>query len=350
MTLTTSNLSINNEANVDLSTTYLGFKLRTPLIPAASPLSHDIDNIKRMEDAGASAVVMHSLFEEQVRLEDYELHHHLTYGTHSFPEALTYFPEPEEFKVGPVEYLEHIAKAKSSVKIPIIASLNGCSPGGWTHYAKLMEEAGADAIELNIYNVPTNMDLTGEEIEESYIHIVRSVKYEVKIPVAVKLSPYFTNMANMAKKLDHAGANGLVLFNRFYQPDINLEELEIEPNVMLSTPQSLRLPMRWIAILYGNINADLAATSGVQKGREALKMLMVGAKATMIASTLLRHGIDYIQTIEQEIINWMTENEYESIAQMQGSMSQRYCPEPSAFERAQYIKALQSYKPQFSLV
>ncbi len=350
MDLTSNNFTINNNENIDLSTTYLGLKLRTPLIPSASPLSQYIDNIKRMEDAGASAVVMHSLFEEQVRLEDYELHHHLTYGTNSFPEALTYFPEMSEFKVGPVEYLEHIAKAKSMVKIPIIASLNGCSPGGWTHYAKLMEDAGADAIELNIYNVPTDMDLTGEEIEKSYLNIVRSVKDEVKIPVAVKLSPYFTNMANMAKKLDNVGANGLVLFNRFYQPDINLEELEIEPNVMLSTPQSLRLPMRWIAILYGKLNADLAATSGIQKGRDAIKMLMVGAKVTMIASTLLRHGIGHIQTIEQEIINWMTENEYESIAQMQGSMSQRYCPEPSAFERAQYIKVLQSYKPQFSLL
>lgn len=335
---------------MNLTTTYMGLQLRSPLVPAASPLSQDVDNIKKMEDAGASAVIMHSLFEEQIRLEDYELHHHLTFGTESFPEALTYFPEPPKFRIGSEEYLEHIAKAKQSVNIPIIASLNGCSEGGWTHHAKLMQEAGADAIELNIYNVPTNSEISGDEIERHYLNIVSSVKSEVTIPVAVKISPYFTNIAHMIKSFDQAGANGIVLFNRFYQPDINLEMLEVEPNIMLSSSQSMRLPMRWIAIMYGKINADLASTSGIHRGRDALKMLMAGAKITTFASALLRHGIDYIQTIEQEMIHWMEENEYESVAQMQGSMSQKYCPDPTAFERAQYIRAIQSYKPQFSLL
>lgn len=248
---------------MDLTTTYMGMKLRSPLVPSASPLSEDIDNIKLMEDAGAAAVVMHSLFEEQLRLDRYELHHHLTHGTESFPEALTYFPEPSSFRVGPEEYLNHIRKAKEKVEIPLIASLNGSSVGGWTEYARHIEQAGADALELNVYYVPTDMELTGEHIEQTYIDILTAVKAAVKIPVAIKLSPYFTNMANMAKRLDEAGADALVLFNRFYQPDINLTSLEVEPNVLLSTPQSMRLPLRWIAILYGRINASLAATSGI---------------------------------------------------------------------------------------
>ncbi|MBD2626268.1 dihydroorotate dehydrogenase-like protein [Trichormus variabilis] len=330
---------------MDLTTTYLGMKLRSPLVPSASPLSEDIDNIQRMEEAGAAAVVMHSLFEEQLLLERYELHHHLTQGTESFPEALTYFPDSMSFRVGPETYLAHIQKAKQKVSIPIIASLNGSSVGGWTNYAKQIQQAGADALELNIYYVPTDIELTSNEIEQTYMDILRAVKAAVTIPVAVKLSPYFTNMANMAKRLDEAGANALVLFNRFYQPDINLNLLDVEPNVLLSTPHSMRLPLRWIAILYGHIHADLAATSGIHRGEDALKMLMAGAKITMLCSVLLRHGINHIRVIEQEMRQWMQEQEYESIQQMQGSMSQKHCPNPSAFERAQYMRSLTTYQP-----
>jgi dihydroorotate dehydrogenase (fumarate) len=332
---------------MDLTTTYMGMKLLTPLVPSASPLSEDIDNIKRMEDAGAAAVVMHSLFEEQLRLESYELDHYLTHGTESFAEALTYFPESINFRVGPETYLEHIHKAKENVNIPIIASLNGSSVGGWTNYARQIQQAGANALELNIYYVPTDMELTSNEIEQTYIDILRSVKAAITIPVAVKLSPYFTNMANMAKRLDKAGADALVLFNRFYQPDINLNLLEVEPNVLLSTPQAMRLPLRWIAILYDRLSADLAATSGILRGEDVLKMVMAGAKITMLCSVLLRHGINHIQVIEQEMREWMEKHEYESIQQMQGSMSQKNCPNPSAFERAQYMRSLSTYKPEW---
>lgn len=328
---------------MNLTTTYLGLTLRSPLVPsAAAPLSEDIDNIRRMEDAGAGAVVLHSLFEEQLIQEKFELHHHLTYGTESFAESLTFFPEPEEFHVGPELYLEHIRQAKAAVDIPIIASLNGYTTGGWVEYAQLMQQAGADAIELNVYYVPTEMDLSGADVEQNYLNILREVKSEVTIPVAIKLSPFFSNLANMVKQLDEAGANGLVLFNRFYQPDIDLENLEVYPHLILSTPQAARLPMRWIAILYGRIQADLAATSGIQKGQDALKMLMVGAKITQICSVLLRHGIEHIRVLEAEIRHWMEEHEYESIQQMQGSMSQIHCPNASTFERAQYMKVIQS--------
>ncbi len=330
---------------MNLTTSYMGLSLRTPLVPSASPLSEEIDNIKRMEEAGAAAVVMHSLFEEQLRLERYELHHHLSYGTESFAESLTYFPEPALFHVGPEEYLDHIQKAKASVDIPIIASLNGSTVGGWTDYARQIEQAGADALELNIYYVPTDMELTGEGVEQTYLDILKAVKSVVTIPVAVKLSPYFSNMAHMAKRLDVAGADALVLFNRFYQPDINLETLEVEPNVLLSTPQSMRLPLRWIAILYGHLQTDLAATSGIHKATDALKMLMAGAQVTMLCSVLLRHGISQIRVIEEEMQAWMEEHEYSSVRQLQGSMSQKNCPDPSAFERAQYARALQSYRP-----
>ncbi|WP_448561800.1 dihydroorotate dehydrogenase-like protein [Trichothermofontia sp.] len=333
---------------VDLSTTYLGLNLRSPLVPsAAAPLTEDLDNIKRLEDAGAAAIVLHSLFEEQLLWEKFELHHHLTYGTESFAESLTYFPEPEEFHVGPELYLEHIRAAKASVQIPIIASLNGFSRGGWVEYARLMQAAGADAIELNVYYVPTSPDMPGSAVEQNYIDILREVKAEVSIPVAIKLSPYFSNMANMAKRLDEAGADALVLFNRFYQPDIDIDNLEVYPHLLLSSPQDLRLPMRWIAILYGRIRPDLAATSGVQKGHDTIKLLMAGAKITQVCSVLLRHGIPYLQVLEQEIRHWMEENEYASVRQMQGSMSQINCPDESAFERAQYMKAIQTYHPHW---
>ena len=332
---------------MDLSTTYLGMKLRTPLVPSASPLSEEVDNIKRLEDAGASAVVLYSLFEEQLIQERFELNRRLTYGTDSFAESLSYFPEPQEFHLGPEEYLDHIRKAKEAVHIPIIASLNGSSVGGWTDFARQMEQAGADAIELNIYYIPTDMNLGATEVEQTYIEILSAVKASVKIPVAVKLSPFFSSMANMAMRFDQAGANGLVLFNRFYQPDIDLDELEVRPNVILSTPQAMRLPLRWIAILHGSVSCSLAATSGIHQAPDVIKMLMAGASVTMLCSVLLRQGIQHLRTVEQNLRAWMIEHEYESVRQMQGSMSQKNCADPSAFERAQYMKALQSVKPAF---
>lgn len=333
---------------MDLTTTYMGLTLRSPLVVgAAAPLTEDIGPIKRMEDLGAAAVVLHSFFEEQLRQEQLELHHHLTYATESFAEALTYFPEPQIFHVGSEEYLNHIRKAKEMVDMPIIASLNGSTLGGWTHYAKQIEQAGADALELNIYYLPTDMDITGAQVEQNYIDILSAVKSEVKIPVAIKLSPFFSNMANMAKRLTDAGANALVLFNRFYQPDIDIEALEVQPNVLLSTPQAMRLPLRWIAILYGRIAADLAATSGIHKAPDVLKMLMAGANITMLVSVLLRHGIEHLSEIERGMRQWMEEHEYESVQQLRGSMSQLNCPDSSAFERVQYMKAIQSYQPEW---
>jgi len=307
---------------MDLTTTYLGMRLRTPLVPSASPLSDEIDNIKRMEDAGASAVVLSSLFEEQLLLDRYELHHHLTHGTDSFAEALTYFPEPDDIRLGAEDYLERIRKAKEAVAIPIIGSLNGVSIGGWTDYANLIQDAGADALELNIYYIPTNPTLTGAEVEQTYLNILTMVKSLVTIPVAVKLNPFFSNLANMARRLDEAGADGLVLFNRFYQPDIDLDNLVVRPNVILSTPQALRLPLRWIAILYGRVGADLAATSGIHTAQDVIKMLMAGAHVTMLCSVLLRHGVGHIRLIEQGLRQWMEERAYESVGQMRGSMSQ----------------------------
>ena len=328
---------------MDLTTNYLGLKLRSPLVVSASPRSEDIDNIKRMEDAGAAAVVLYSLFEEQLRQDRLEMHQNLQQGTESFAESLTYFPEPDEFKLGPEEYLKHIAAAKKATRLPVIASLNGSSVGGWTDYAKQIQQAGADALELNIYYIPTDMNLTGTEVEMTYLDILKSVKANVSIPVAVKLSPFFSNFANMAKRLDQAGANGLVLFNRFYQPDIELESLEVKPNILLSTPMAMRLPLRWIALLHGRVNASLAATSGIHRASDALKMLMVGADVTMLCSSLLRHGIPQITAIERELTAWLTEHEYESVSQLKGSLSQKKCPEPAAFERAQYMKALTGY-------
>jgi dihydroorotate dehydrogenase (fumarate) len=331
---------------MDLSTTYLGLSLRTPLVPSASPLSTEIDNIKRMEDAGASAVVLYSLFEEQMAQESFELYDRLTQGTDSFAEALTYFPQPPQFHLGPEEYLNHIRKAKAAVAIPVIASLNGTSVGGWTSYAKQMQQAGADALELNIYYLPTDMELSVDEIEQTYVDILTAVKSVVTIPVALKLGPFFSNMARMARRLDQAGADALVLFNRFYQPDIDLEALEIRPHVLLSTAQALRLPLTWIGILYGRIRANMAATSGIHQATDVLKMLMVGADVAMLCSVLLRHGIERIRLIERGMRQWMGEHEYESVRQMKGSMSQQNCANPAAFGRALYISTLQSYKPE----
>jgi dihydroorotate dehydrogenase (fumarate) len=326
----------------DLRTNYLGLKLHTPLVASASPLSQEIDGIRRLEDAGASAVVLYSLFEEQLRQESFELEHHLAEGTDSFAEASSFFPQPDEFHLGPEGYLNHIRRAKEAVSIPIIASLNGTTVGGWTKYAKQVEQAGADALECNIYSIAADPDLTSAQVEQEYIDILKAVKSAVKIPVAVKLSPFFSNMANMAKRLDEAGANAFVLFNRFYQPDINLDELEIQPNVLLSTPQALRLPLTWIGILYSRVRANLAATSGVHGPEDVIKLLMVGADVTMLCSALLRNGIGHLQHIEEGVREWMEKHEYESVQQMKGSMSQIRCPNPSAFERAQYMKAVKS--------
>jgi len=325
---------------INLTTTYMGLKLRTPLVPSASPLSHELDSICRLEDVGASAIVLYSLFEEQLRQESVDLDLHLSAHTESFAEATSYLPALGNFRIGPDGYLDHIRKAKKAVGIPIIASLNGTTVGGWTEYARQIEQAGADAIECNIYSLPTNPDVSASEIEQTYLEIVKAVKSAVQIPVAVKLSPFFSNMANMAKRLDEAGADALVLFNRFYQPDIDLDELEVIPNVLLSTPQALRLPLTWAGILFGRIRASLAATSGVHGPEDVIKLLMVGADVTMLCSTLLRNGTSHLRYIEDGIQEWMEKHEYESVDQMKGSMSQLRCPNPAAFERAQYMKAV----------
>jgi len=288
-------------------------------------------------------VVLRSLFEEQLLFDNLEMFQGLEQGTHSSPEALSYFPEPVHCHFGPHEYLEHIARAKEAVRIPIIASLNGSSPGGWTNYSRQMQQAGADGIELNIYTIPTDLDLPGSEVEQTFLDVLEAVKREVKIPVAMKLSPFFSNFANMAKRLDDLGADALVLFNRFYQPDIDLEALEVRPNILLSTPMAMRLPLRWIAILYSRLRANLAATSGIHRASDALKMLLVGADVTMLCSVLMRHGIEQIATIEKEMLDWMDTHEYASILQLRGSMSQMNCPDPAAFERAQYMRALSNY-------
>jgi dihydroorotate dehydrogenase (fumarate) len=329
---------------MDLTTKYLGLTLRSPLVASASPLSEEIGNIKKLEDAGIGAIVLYSLFEEQIRLEQEEYNFHTTHGTDAFAESLSYFPEIDDYKLGPELYLEHIRKAKAAVAVPIIASLNGSSLGGWTSYAKEMENAGADAIELNIYNIPTNADMTGTQVEQQYVDILKAVKGAVKIPVALKLSPYFSNFSNVAKRFDEAGADALVLFNRFYQPDIDLDEFEVTPNLILSQSNAMRLPMRWIAILKDNIKADLAATSGIHTGTDVIKMMMVGANVAMLCSSLLKHGINHVKNIEDHMKQWMRENDYKSISEMQGSMSQQKIANPGSFERAQYTKAITKYQ------
>ncbi len=330
---------------MDLSTSYLGLTLRNPLVPSASPLSHSVHTIRKMEDAGAGAVVMHSLFEEQLTQQSLELDHFLTYGAESFSEALSYFPDAGTYDVGPDAYLEHIRSAKESVDIPIIGSLNGVSTGGWTGFAKQIEQAGADALELNIYYVPTEPLLTGESVEQMYQDVVTDVARSVSIPVAVKLSPFFSSIPNMALRLSESGARGLVLFNRFYQPDFDLDDLSVAPRLVLSSSDELRLPLRWIAILYGRIPVDFALTSGVHTFEDVLKGLMAGAKVTMLASELLANGIGRLQEILEALRFWMEEREYDSVRQMQGSMSQQHVAEPAAFERANYVKTLQSWSP-----
>ncbi len=336
---------LRRATNMDLTTKYLGMTLKNPLVPSASPLTGDIASIKKMEDNGASAIVLHSLFEEQIRHETRELDHYLQFGTESFAEAVTYFPQSDDYNLGPEEYLNHIRMAKESVDIPVIASLNGITVGGWIEYSKKMEQAGADALELNVYYIPTNPRLSGVEVETLYLDILKAVKAAVKIPVAMKLSPFFSSLSHFARRLDELHADGLVLFNRFYQPDFDLERLEVTPNVILSTPQAMRLPLRWIAILYGKIKADLAATSGIHTHQDVIKMLMAGAHVTMMCSALLRNGVPHLATVLTGLQKWMEEYEYDSVEQMQGSMSQKNVGDPSSFERANYMKALQSFRP-----
>lgn len=329
---------------MDLTTKYLGLNLKNPIVPSASPLSKSVERVKQLEDAGAAAVVVYSLFEEQIEHDKGELEHYLTYGTESFAEALTYFPTPDEFHLGPDEYLNHISKLKKAVDIPIIGSLNGISKGGWMKYAKLIEEAGADALELNVYYVASNINDDSAKVEEIYLRDLRAIKSTLKIPVAMKLSPYFSSVGNMIKKLDDAGADGFVLFNRFYQPDLDLDKLEVVPNLELSASNDLRLPMRWIAYLYGKVKGNLAATSGIHTYRDVLKAMMVGSDVAMMCSELLENGIDRISDILKEIEQWMIIKEYSSIEMMKGSMSEKSVADPAAFERANYMKALNSYK------
>lgn len=330
---------------IDLSTEYLGLKLKNPIVPSASPLSRDIDTVKQLEDYGASAIVLYSLFEEQIDHEKRELDHFLTHGTESYAEALDYFPEPTEYtNLEAEDYLEHIRNLKESIDIPVIASLNGVSEGGWMKYAEKMQQAGADALELNIYYVAADPEKTSHDIENMYLDDLKAVKKAVDIPVSMKLSPYFTAFANMAGKLDAEGVDGLVLFNRFYQPDINLEELSVEPDLVLSTSWEGRLPLRWMAILKDHVRCSLATTSGVHNHEDILKMVMAGADVTMTASALLQNGVRHIRTMLEGLEYWMNENEYESINQMKGSMSNFRIKEPEAYERANYMKTLLSYR------
>jgi dihydroorotate dehydrogenase (fumarate) len=327
----------------DLTTTYLGLQLRNPLVASASPLSKKVDTVRRLEDAGAAAVVMYSLFEEQITHESQELDHYLERGTHSYAESLSYFPDLGSYNLGPEPYLEHLHRVKRAVDIPVIGSLNGISSGGWVQYAQRIEQAGADALELNIYYLPTDPNLSGSELEEQYVKLVREVRATVKIPIALKLSPFFTSLPHIARRFVEAGANGLVLFNRFYQPDFDLEELEVIPNLELSTSRELRLPLRWIALLYGRIETDFALTSGVHTAQDVLKAVMAGASVAMTTSALLEYGVGRLTHILTDLQAWMEEHEYESITFMKGSMSQRAVAEPSAFERANYMKVLNAF-------
>ena len=330
---------------MNLTTNYLGMLLKNPIVASSSPLSHNVDSIRRLEDAGAAAVVMYSLFEEQIGFDSYYIDHHLTQGIDSYAESISYFPDMQSYNIGPDEYLNLIRRAKEAVEIPIMGSLNGTSVGGWTDYAGLIEEAGADALELNVYYLPANIAIKGIDVEALYLDILAAVREAVTIPVAIKLSPFFSSVAHMANCLSEYGAYGLVLFNRFYQPDFDLENLEVSPRLGLSNSNELRLPLRWVSILYGRVKADLAITSGVHTSEDVVKGLMAGAKVTMMASELLQNGVRRIAQVLNEVVTWSIEHEYESVMQMIGAMSQMHCAEPAAFERANYMKMLQSYRP-----
>ncbi|MFN2125322.1 MAG: dihydroorotate dehydrogenase-like protein, partial [Candidatus Promineifilaceae bacterium] len=313
-----------------------------------SPLADNIDTVRKLEDAGAAAVVLYSLFEEELNQESRTLDRYLTEGTESYAEALSYFPEaPTYTEIGPDSYLEHIHRVKKAVDIPIIASLNGVSTGGWVKFAKEIEGAGADALELNVYYLPTILELTGVEVEQIYIDILKDVKSVINIPVAVKLSPFFSATANMMKKLVDNGADGLVMFNRFYQPDLDLENLEVTPHLVLSTSEAMRLPMRWIAILYGRLNADFALTSGAHTADDALKAVAAGASVVQMAAELLKNGAGRIGEVLAEMSDWLYEHEYESLDVLKGSLSQINVSFPAAFERANYLEIVRSYSPTF---
>jgi dihydroorotate dehydrogenase (fumarate) len=331
---------------VDLTTTYLGLKLKNPLVASPSPLSEKVENVKRLEEAGIAAVVMYSLFEEQIIHESLELDYFLSRGTESFAEALTYFPNVGKFTLAPDKYIETLEKTKRAVNIPVLGSLIGVSTGGWIEYAHKIQDAGADALELNLYYLPIDVNLTGTQLEDNYLKLVSDIRAEIRIPLAVKLAPFFTALPNFASRLVEAGADGLVLFNRFYQPDLDLENLEVVPNLVLSNSDDLRLPLRWIAILYGKVKADLALTSGVHTPEDAIKALMAGANVAMTTSALLKRGSKAIQQILTGMEEWMTEREYVSVQQMRGSMSQGAVAEPAAFERANYMKVLNSFNPE----
>jgi dihydroorotate dehydrogenase (fumarate) len=330
------------EGMMDLSTKYLGLKLKNPLVASASPLTKDLANFRKLEDAGIAAIVMHSLFEEQLDVDSSELDRHLSAGENVSAEALGIFPEAA-YNMGPEEYLEAIVRAKAAVQLPIIGSLNGTSNGGWLRYAKLIQDAGADALELNIYYLPTDLTMTAEQVEKQYCDLVREVKNTIGIPVAVKIGPFFSAMANMALKLDQAGADALVMFNRFYQPDYDLNELEVVPSLQLSRSNELRLRLHWVAVLYGKIKADMAITGGVHTAEDVIKSMMAGARVSMMTSALLQNGVDYLRFVLTEIREWMEKREYDSIRQMQGSMSQQAVPHPSKYERTNYVKVLSSY-------
>ena len=328
---------------IDLSTRYLGLPLRSPLVASAGPLTKELDNVRRLEDAGLSAIVMHSLFEEQIEIESQELDTALWGGAESFAEATSYFPDLGSYNLGPDSYIELVEKAKRSVSIPVIGSLNGISPGGWLRYARLIEQAGADALELNIYHLPTDPRTPGATMEQQYCDLMAEVKECVSIPVAVKLGPFFSSIPHMAHRLDLAGADALVLFNRFYQPDFDLEAMEVIPRVKLSESGEVLLRLHWVAILFGHVKADLAVTGGVHSGMDVLKSMVAGAAVAMTTSCLLRRGISYAREIEQEMVHWMEEHEYESVGQMRGSMSYRSVADVSAFERGNYMRVLSSY-------
>ena len=328
---------------IDLATSYLGLSLPNPLVASAGPLWENLDNIRRLEDAGAAAVVLHSLFEEQITVEGSHLDAYLSHGAESYSEAVTYFPDMQSYKIGPDAYLEHIRRAKAAVRIPIIGSLTGISTGGWTGYARKFEEAGADALELNVYYIPTDADMTAEEVERRYVDLVRDVRASVRIPVAIKLGHSFSAPANLARRLDRAGADALVLFNRFYLPDFDLDNLEVVPHLTLSSSYELLVRLHWVAILHGHVRADLAITGGVHTHQDVLKAMMAGARVAMMTSALLQNGIEHLTAVREGLLAWMEAHEYESIRQMQGSMSYRSVREPAAFERANYMKVLSSY-------
>jgi dihydroorotate dehydrogenase (fumarate) len=329
---------------IDLSTTYLGLKLRNPIVASASPLSKKTDRAKKLDEAGIGAIVMFSLFEEQIIQESLELDHYLNRGTNSYPEALSYLPDGGMYAVSPEKYLNQVAGIKKAVSVPVIGSLNGVSKGGWTNYARRIQEAGADAIELNLYFISTDPEMTSNDVEDMQVELVAEVKSAITIPLAVKISPFVTSIPNFVKRLVDAGADGLVLFNRFYQPDFDLDELEIVHSLDLSTPAEMRLPLRWISILSGKINTDFALTSGIHSHTDVVKAMMSGAKVAMMASSLLHNGEQSVAPLLSELEAWMVDHEYQSIRQMQGSMSQKSVKEPAAFERANYMKVLGSFR------